>query len=575
MRRVVIRHLSGSKAHQVEEFPLEHLSSLTIGRDPSAPVRFHPDRDDLVSREHARIDWDSRDDTKFTLTDLGSRNGTLLNKRPVNGGVSLSVGDVVQLGPGGPEFQFDLEPPPRGAVKATRVADANSPPPTRVSGAPSGGLTSASGQVAPRTPVGRETVERLIAVQRHGVSRTLVTGGAVLLGVIALVTAFALYTRSEQQQAISAQQQATRAQQQAIEAQQDKMAQQKAEIREELAAAQALTPAQIATKYAESVVYIEFSWKLLATQTGQQVYHRYMKGKPAYLLGDDGKLMPWPWLDDEKGTNMPIGSAGSGTGFVVTDSGFIMTNRHVAASWHTSYVAPLPLPGELWAPVGDGFRKVDDLANTPANREALSHFVPAQLGGPALKGKKVEGRLDYLDVTFRKNKLRVPARLTRTSDRHDVALIKVDLPTSVPATELFNNYDKVGAGDAVTVMGYPGISPDVYAVSRSHDPFNRDANARVIPDPTTSTGNVGRVIRGNEKPIDQDVMFYYSHFGDVYQLTVNSTGAGNSGGPVFDDRGRVIGVYFAGANVPGDAAVSYAVPIRYGEELMDVRKVIQ
>ena len=59
-----------------------------------------------------------------------------------------------------------------------------------------------------------------------------------------------------------------------------------------------------------------------------------------------------------------------------------------------------------------------------------------------------------------------------------------------------------------------------------------------------------------------------SALGDVYQLTINSTGAGNSGGPVFDDHGRVIGIFFAGLR--GDAAITFAVPIRYGKELMSV-----
>jgi S1-C subfamily serine protease len=58
--------------------------------------------------------------------------------------------------------------------------------------------------------------------------------------------------------------------------------------------------------------------------------------------------------------------------------------------------------------------------------------------------------------------------------------------------------------------------------------------------------------------------------GDVYQMTINSTGHGNSGGPVFDDRGRAIGIFTYGRFIPGDAAMSFAVPIRYAIELMSV-----
>ena len=58
-----------------------------------------------------------------------------------------------------------------------------------------------------------------------------------------------------------------------------------------------------------------------------------------------------------------------------------------------------------------------------------------------------------------------------------------------------------------------------------------------------------------------------SVIGDSYQLQINTTGSGNSGGPVFDDHGRVIAIFYAGLS-DGRTAVTFAVPIRYGKELM-------
>ena len=56
---------------------------------------------------------------------------------------------------------------------------------------------------------------------------------------------------------------------------------------------------------------------------------------------------------------------------------------------------------------------------------------------------------------------------------------------------------------------------------------------------------------------------------DAYQLSTSATGAGNSGGPVFDDQGRVIAIFTYGTGTgTGDAAVTYAIPIRYGMQLM-------
>ena len=63
-----------------------------------------------------------------------------------------------------------------------------------------------------------------------------------------------------------------------------------------------------------------------------------------------------------------------------------------------------------------------------------------------------------------------------------------------------------------------------------------------------------------------------SQFGDVYQLTVNSTGGGNSGGPVMDSRARVIGLFTYA--IQGDVRLTFAVPIRYGMELMGTKPVM-
>ncbi|HNJ96414.1 MAG TPA: trypsin-like serine protease, partial [Ferruginibacter sp.] len=62
-------------------------------------------------------------------------------------------------------------------------------------------------------------------------------------------------------------------------------------------------------------------------------------------------------------------------------------------------------------------------------------------------------------------------------------------------------------------------------------------------------------------------------FGDSYQLTINATGAGNSGGPMFDDEGNVIGIYYAGKSDARGTQISFAIPIKYGMELMGIKKV--
>ncbi len=65
---------------------------ITIGR-ASAATLVVPDAQ--VSRMHARIDLS---DGVLTVFDLGSRNGTLLNARPIDGPTPLAAGDEIDIG---------------------------------------------------------------------------------------------------------------------------------------------------------------------------------------------------------------------------------------------------------------------------------------------------------------------------------------------------------------------------------------------------------------------------------------------------------------------------------------------
>jgi serine protease Do len=112
MQRVTVRHLKGSREGEVEAFPLASLAELTIGRDPDAAIRFDPDKDTLVGRRHARISRDPATPFGFVLEDRNARNGTFLNRCRVVGVTPLRPGDVIQLGAGGPELQFDIDPRP-------------------------------------------------------------------------------------------------------------------------------------------------------------------------------------------------------------------------------------------------------------------------------------------------------------------------------------------------------------------------------------------------------------------------------------------------------------------------------
>jgi serine/threonine protein kinase len=109
IEQVVIKHISGSRAGQMSLFPLNNLQEISIGRDNSAMIKYDPDKDDLVGRFHAKIVRNSQSPGLFDIVDLNSRNGTFVNKKRVMGQVSIKPGDLIQLGPKGPEFEFTIE----------------------------------------------------------------------------------------------------------------------------------------------------------------------------------------------------------------------------------------------------------------------------------------------------------------------------------------------------------------------------------------------------------------------------------------------------------------------------------
>lgn len=91
-------HLAGLPAHIAVD-----AGGLTLGRAPSNHVVVPGDDFPQVSGHHARLGWS---DGHVVLEDLGSRNGTLVNGQRVERRV-LRDGDVVQLGAQGPQFLFE------------------------------------------------------------------------------------------------------------------------------------------------------------------------------------------------------------------------------------------------------------------------------------------------------------------------------------------------------------------------------------------------------------------------------------------------------------------------------------
>jgi pSer/pThr/pTyr-binding forkhead associated (FHA) protein len=74
----------------------EHAGPVVrIGRDPACELPLQGTAGDAVSRRHAQIELG---DGRATITDVGSKNGTLLNGALLKAPAPLRVGDEIQLG---------------------------------------------------------------------------------------------------------------------------------------------------------------------------------------------------------------------------------------------------------------------------------------------------------------------------------------------------------------------------------------------------------------------------------------------------------------------------------------------
>jgi S1-C subfamily serine protease len=581
---LLLRHQSGSKVNQNEQFALDSLTELTLGRDPACSVVFDAQRDDVVGRRHATIRITQGDRPSFAIVDNNSANGTLVNGTRIAKESELLPGDTVQLGVSGPSFVFDLEPRPPHLMARTRAVPDARPATTRIVGAEAEAPAAARTPTAPtaRPGVGRETVQRMLTEERQATGRKWMYA---LAGVLVLVAAggggLFYRMRVDRQQLETKAREADAATALALEQQKteltQKTAQEQAKLKEQLG----LTPSDIVQKYGNSTVYIQVKWRLVDRETGKPLFHKLAPPLkdgtqlPEYVRLTSGKIVRWLTTEDAGRSNQEVAGAGTASGFVISDQGYILTNKHVAAGWLINYNHFQDYEknvGVLFQEQPDRrkptFTAVD--TNDSEFQQALD-WVPEQggmifdLNYPVRIGatRKFEGRNEELEVQFPDNRLSIAARLVRASSDADVALIKIDSPEPLTPVQLATD-DTVTIGGPITVLGYPGASLKTIAASSTIESGSLRRQQQFVPEPTVTPGIIARLSVGMKQ---DGAITVIGPAGDLYQLTAPA-GAGNSGGPVFDSNGKVIGLFTYGTK---RETMTMAVPIRYGRALLPVQ----
>ena len=269
--------------------------------------------------------------------------------------------------------------------------------------------------------------------------------------------------------------------------------------------------------------------------------------------------IPESTFDVETGTFVPtrgvrevaITTYRLGSGFVVDPLGYIVTNAHVVDTSTDS------ISTDLWIEFQNefiaGFESGLAEEGSPLTRDQIIGFEDAYF---AYVGQNASwNNITYNVVVFNPAKTDAigdsaqlfsdgwSAEIKKLGQPYpqigkDIAILKIEAGREFSPL-VFGDSAKVAAGSNVYVIGYPGIA---------------DLSAKSFLIPTLTSGIVSAV-----KPSD---------LGDYEVIQIDAAiSGGNSGGPVFDAEGRVIGVATFGATE--EAGYNWILPISLAREYLN------
>jgi DNA-binding response OmpR family regulator len=208
-----------------------------------------------------------------------------------------------------------------------------------------------------------------------------------------------------------------------------------------------------------------------------------------------------------------------GTGFLVSASGQILTNHHVAEPW--------------WE--DDDFKEMLGQGLEPVIVDMTAYF-PGVAHGIAINTEKI-------------------------SSTADVAVVKGEVSGErIKQVALAENPRAAVSGGPVVLLGYPTALEAILA--RAGAETIQSIAAASKGDPVQVMEELAR--RHLIRPVATQ-----GHIGDVLPDRIvydAQTTTGGSGGPLFNHEGKVVGINFAALRKFGGS--NFAVPIRYGKSLL-------
>jgi DNA-binding response OmpR family regulator len=211
-----------------------------------------------------------------------------------------------------------------------------------------------------------------------------------------------------------------------------------------------------------------------------------------------------------------------GTGFLASASGQILTNHHVAEPW--------------WQ--NDDLKEMLDQGLEPVVVEMTAYF-PAVPHGIAINTERI-------------------------SSAADVAVVRADVSQlGIKPIVLADGRGSAVSGVPVVLLGYPTALDAILA--RAGTDTLQSIAAASKGDPKQVMEELAR--RHLIRPVTTQ-----GHIGDVLADKIvydAQTTSGGSGGPLFNDQGKVIGINFAMVREFGGS--NFAIPVGYGTSLLNLK----
>jgi DNA-binding response OmpR family regulator len=222
------------------------------------------------------------------------------------------------------------------------------------------------------------------------------------------------------------------------------------------------------------------------------------------------------------GTGPEVHLDAFGTGFLASASGEILTNHHVAEPW--------------WQ--NDELKEMTDQGLEPVMAEMTAYF-PGVPHGIAINTEKISSAADVAIVKGNVSELAI--KQIALADGHHSAVI----------------------GGPVVLLGYP-TALDAILARAGADTLKSIATA-TKGDPKQVMEELAR--RNLIRPVTTQ-----GHIGDVLPDKIvydAQTTSGGSGGPLFNNEGKVIGINFAMVREFGGS--NFAIPVGYGKSLLNLK----